>query len=126
MGAILMKIGSFLEFLALLHLFQQEYTPATMPYHLIVPSLPGYTFSTGPPLDQNYTSSDVARIVDKLMKDLGFERATWPRGVILGVESRGCWEWISRVARVRHPSVPCPILTGIAVHCEFDFPEFDI
>lgn len=79
-----MQIGSFLEFLPLLHLFQQEYTPETLPYHLIVPSLPGYTFSTGPPLDRNYTSSDVARLVDRLMKDLGFEQGYVAQGGDIG------------------------------------------
>ncbi|GAQ04542.1 putative epoxide hydrolase [Aspergillus lentulus] len=64
--------GSFLEFLPMLQLFKDEYTPTTLPYHLIVPSLPGYGFSSGPPLDREYKSHDVARVMDQLMKGLGF------------------------------------------------------
>ncbi|KAJ5565973.1 hypothetical protein N7535_007611, partial [Penicillium sp. DV-2018c] len=64
--------GSFLEFLPMLQKFRDEYTPETLPYQLIVPSLPGYTFSSGPPLDRDFHTSDVARIVDQLMKGLGF------------------------------------------------------
>lgn len=43
-----------------------------MPFHLIVPSFPGYTFSSGPPLDKDFGLVDMARVVDQLMKDLGF------------------------------------------------------
>ncbi|KAK9561076.1 hypothetical protein V6Z88_000851 [Aspergillus fumigatus] len=64
--------GSFLEFLPMLQLFKEEYTPTTLPYHLIVPSLPGYGFSSSPPLDKEYKSHDVARVMDQLMKGLGF------------------------------------------------------
>ena len=61
-----------MEFLPILQLFRDEFTPSTLPYHIIVPSLPGYAFSSGPPLDRNYGAKDAARIIDKLMKDLGF------------------------------------------------------
>ncbi|OOF96730.1 hypothetical protein ASPCADRAFT_206905 [Aspergillus carbonarius ITEM 5010] len=64
--------GSFVEFLPMLQLFREEFSPETLPYHLIVPSLPGYTFSSGPPLDRNFGLADIARVVDQLMKDLGF------------------------------------------------------
>ncbi|CEJ57229.1 hypothetical protein PMG11_05930 [Penicillium brasilianum] len=81
--------GSFLEFLPILDMFRQEYTPASLPYHLIVPSLPGYTFSSGPPLDRNFTTADIARVLDQLMKDLGFESGYIAQGGDIG----------SRVAR---------------------------
>ncbi|RAH54219.1 epoxide hydrolase [Aspergillus piperis CBS 112811] len=64
--------GSFVEFYPVLQLFREEYTPETLPFHLIVPSLPGYTFSSGPPLDKDFGLMDIARVVDQLMKDLGF------------------------------------------------------
>ncbi|KAJ5334940.1 hypothetical protein N7452_007343 [Penicillium brevicompactum] len=64
--------GSFLEFLPILQKFREEYTPETLPYHLIVPSLPGYAFSSGPPLDRDFGTGDIARVLDQLMKDLGF------------------------------------------------------
>ncbi|KAJ5252065.1 hypothetical protein N7489_002475 [Penicillium chrysogenum] len=66
-------LGSFLEFLPILQRFRDEYTPETLPYHLIVPSLPGYAFSSGPPLDRDFGTGDVARVLDQLMKDIGFE-----------------------------------------------------
>jgi microsomal epoxide hydrolase len=66
------KAGSYFEFLPLLQLFKDEYSPSTLPYHLIVPSLPGYTFSSGPPLDRDFKNADSARIVDQLMRGLGF------------------------------------------------------
>ncbi|KAJ5624140.1 Alpha/Beta hydrolase protein [Penicillium lagena] len=76
--------GSFLEFLPMLQLFREEYTPTTLPYHLIVPSLPGYTFSSGPPLDRNFEITDVARIMDQLMKDVGFESGYVAQGGDIG------------------------------------------
>ncbi|KAL1856705.1 hypothetical protein Plec18170_003676 [Paecilomyces lecythidis] len=82
--------GSFLEFLPMLQIFRDEFTPSTLPYHLIVPSLPGYTFSSGPPLDKNFTTHDIARVMDKLMKDIGFESGYVVQGGDIG----------SRVARV--------------------------
>jgi len=49
-----------------------QYSPENLPYHLIVPSLPGYAFSSGPPLDRNFTMADVAKILNTLMIQLGF------------------------------------------------------
>ncbi|KAH2452152.1 hypothetical protein KXW63_005772 [Aspergillus fumigatus] len=54
--------GSYTEFLPMLQLFSEEFTPITLPYHLIVPSLPGCAFSWGPPLDRDFTSEDSARL----------------------------------------------------------------
>lgn len=99
-----------MEFLPILDIFRQEYTPASLPYHLIVPSLPGYTFSSGPPLDRNFTTADIARVLDQLMKDLGFESGYIAQGGDIG----------SRVARglaVDHESCKgkrCPFISGIA------------
>ncbi|QKX58898.1 uncharacterized protein TRUGW13939_06026 [Talaromyces rugulosus] len=64
--------GSFLEFLPLLSLFREKYEPSTLPYHLIIPSLPGYTFSGGPPVDTDWSCHDMARVVNQLMINLGF------------------------------------------------------
>lgn len=76
--------GSFLEFLPILQKFREEYTPETLPYHLIVPSLPGFTFSSGPPLERNFGTGDIARVVDQLMKDLGFESGYIAQGGDIG------------------------------------------
>ncbi|KAF5603228.1 microsomal epoxide hydrolase [Fusarium pseudocircinatum] len=64
--------GSFLEFLKILSILKERYTPETLPYHVIVPSLPGYAFSDKPPLDKDFGIRDVSRIVNSLMVKLGF------------------------------------------------------
>ncbi|KAI9053690.1 hypothetical protein LZ554_002643 [Drepanopeziza brunnea f. sp. 'monogermtubi'] len=65
--------GNFLEFLPILALLKEKYTdPAQLPYHVIVPSLPGYAFSSQPPLDREFAVRDVALVMDTLMHNLGF------------------------------------------------------
>lgn len=65
--------GSILEFLDLLDLIKKKYPSAEeLPYHIIVPSLPGYAYSSGPPLDRDYTMPQAAFCMDKLMRGLGF------------------------------------------------------
>lgn len=64
--------GSFIEFLPMLEVLTKKYTPQTLPYHVVVASLPGYTLSSGPPLDRDFTMGDCARIMNQLMVDLGF------------------------------------------------------
>lgn len=39
-----------------------------------MPSLPGYGYSSGPPLDRDYSTEDIARIIDKLMTGLGLDK----------------------------------------------------
>ena len=73
-----------MEFLPILQKFKEEYTPDTLPYHLIVPSLPGYAFSSGPPLDRDFGTGDVAFLLDQLMKDLGFESGYVAQGGDIG------------------------------------------
>lgn len=73
-----------MEFLPIMQLFKEEFTPSTLPYHIIVPSLPGYAFSSGPPLDRDYECGDAARVIDKLMKDLGFEKGYVSQGGDIG------------------------------------------
>ncbi|KAH7081019.1 Alpha/Beta hydrolase protein [Paraphoma chrysanthemicola] len=64
--------GSFLEFLPLLSLLREKYTPETLPYHIIVPSLPGFTLSSDPPLERDWKVADTSRIMHNLMLSLGF------------------------------------------------------
>jgi microsomal epoxide hydrolase len=67
--------GSILEFLSLLELLKKKYpSPEELPYHVIVPSLPGYAFSSGPPVDQDYSMEQAAMCLDKLMRGLGFSK----------------------------------------------------
>lgn len=64
--------ASFQEFLPVLDLLRKKYSPQDLPYHIIVPSLPGYTLSSPPPLDRPWKIADSARIMHKLMLNLGF------------------------------------------------------
>ncbi|PVH81183.1 alpha/beta-hydrolase [Cadophora sp. DSE1049] len=82
--------GSFLEFLPILSLLKARYTPETLPYHFVVPSLPGYAFSSPPPLDRDFRIEDVARVMNALMVDLGFGKGYVVQGGDIG----------SKVARV--------------------------
>ena len=65
--------GSFLEFLPLLDIVRSQHTAENLPYHLVIPSLPGYTFSSRPPLDRDFRADDAARIFNELASMLGFE-----------------------------------------------------
>lgn len=64
--------GSVLEFVPMLQLLQGKYTPATLPHHVIVPSLTGFGFSSAPPVDRPFTALVQATLFDKLMAGLGF------------------------------------------------------
>lgn len=64
--------GTILEFLGVLDVLCEKYTPETLPFHVIVPSLPGYGYSSGPPLDRDFTTENCAAVLDKLMVGLGF------------------------------------------------------
>ncbi|GJC80900.1 putative epoxide hydrolase [Colletotrichum liriopes] len=64
--------GSFLEFIPMFKLLISKYDSHNLPYHVIVPSLPGYTLSTGPPLNRDFNNQDSARVINQLMIDLGF------------------------------------------------------
>jgi len=41
-------------------------------YHFIIPSLPGYAFSSKPPLDKEFGMADIGKCYGELMKGLGF------------------------------------------------------
>ncbi|KAM5521537.1 epoxide hydrolase [Fusarium oxysporum f. sp. phaseoli] len=64
--------GSFIEFLPVLDLLKDKYTADTLPYHVIVPSLPDFGLSGGPSKDLELTVESAARVMDQLMLDLGF------------------------------------------------------
>lgn len=82
--------GNFMEFLPMLEILRERYTPATLPFHVVVPSLPGYAFSSAPPLDRNFEAQDIARILHELMCELGFGEGYVVQGGDIG----------SKVARV--------------------------
>ncbi|RAL10974.1 epoxide hydrolase family protein [Aspergillus homomorphus CBS 101889] len=87
--------GSFLEFLPLLSLLRERYSPEELPYHVVVPSLPGFTLSSGPPLDRNFTGGDTARVIDRVMVNLGFRGGYVAQGGDIG-------SWIGRTLAVDH------------------------
>ncbi|KAF2017865.1 epoxide hydrolase-like protein [Aaosphaeria arxii CBS 175.79] len=66
--------GSFIEFLSLVSLVQEKYPATDRPYHIIIPSLPGYTLSSGGPPDKDWTMQDSARVINTLMHNLGFDK----------------------------------------------------
>ncbi|KAK8245290.1 Alpha/Beta hydrolase protein [Phyllosticta capitalensis] len=90
--------GSFLEFLPILSLLKSQYAPDQLPFHVIVPSLSGYTFSGRPPKDKDWTMQDEARIMHKFMCELGFEKGYVTQGGdigsfiarIMGAENEAC------------------------------------
>jgi hypothetical protein len=65
-------VGNFLEFLPILSTLKSKYTPETLPYNVVVPSLAGYTFSSAP-VDKSVGTNDAARVVNKLMMLLGLK-----------------------------------------------------
>ncbi|ETI25700.1 hypothetical protein G647_02474 [Cladophialophora carrionii CBS 160.54] len=64
--------GSHFEHLDIFDLYRNKYSPEELPYHTIAVSLPGWTLSSGPPLDRDFDTEDIARIMNKLMIGLGF------------------------------------------------------
>lgn len=90
--------GSFLEFTGTLEGLKAKYTEDDLPFHIITPSLPGYGYSSGPPLDKNFTTEDLAMVMDALMRGLGFSSGYISQGGdigsfvsrILGVRSDAC------------------------------------
>lgn len=64
--------GGFIELMPLLSLLATKYTPSTLPYSVIVPSFPGYVFSSPPPLDRQLYVDAISRVFHKLMLGLGF------------------------------------------------------
>ena len=65
--------GSFMDYADILDLLMQRYRPSDLPYHIIVPSLPGYAFSGAPPANVDYDIKSTALLLDKLMTGLGFQ-----------------------------------------------------
>lgn len=62
--------GSFVEFLDIIPILATSKSPS---FHIVVPSMPGYAFSSSPPLDQDFTFQDTAYLVNGLMVGLGLK-----------------------------------------------------
>jgi len=76
--------GSILEFLSILDILKEKYTPQDLPYHIIVPSLPGYAFSGNPPVDRDWGLEEASQAMDALLVGLGFESGYLAQGGDLG------------------------------------------
>ncbi|KAG9800908.1 epoxide hydrolase 1, partial [Aureobasidium melanogenum] len=87
--------GSFLEFLPMIDKLRNKYSPDDLPYHVVVPSLPGYAFSNPPPLDKDFGIEDVARLMNQLMLNLGYEPGYMVQGGDVGSK-------VARVMAVKH------------------------
>lgn len=97
--------GSFLEFLGTLDVLLEKYDPSNLPFHVVVPSLPGYGYSSGPSLEKDFGCEGVASVIDKLMVGLGFGDGYVAQGGDVG-------SFVSRILGKTAPSCK-------AVHCKF-------
>jgi microsomal epoxide hydrolase len=62
--------GSFYEYYPVVHELQKS---TSQSFHIIVPSLPGYTFSSPPPLDRDFSVIEVTEIMNELIVGLGLK-----------------------------------------------------
>lgn len=82
----------------MLSLIKKHYPdPSTLPYHIIVPSLPGYAFSSSPPVDRDFKAEHMAPVMDSLMQALGLGDGYIAQGGDLG-------SFIARQLGVESPS----------------------
>ena len=107
--------GSFLEFLGLFSVFKNKYSSHDLPCHLIAPSLPGYTFSAGPPLTRDWTVEDSSRILHKLMIGLGFNSGYAVQGGDIG-------SYTSRVMAVKYDECKAMHLNFNVMNAPKDIP----
>jgi microsomal epoxide hydrolase len=87
--------GSPLEFLDLLALARDRYSPEEAPYTFIVPSLPGYGFSSGPHLEELWSLETMAEAVEALMTGLGYEGVYIAQGGDIG-------SFVARILAAQH------------------------
>lgn len=100
--------GSFIEFLPMLEQLKKKWEGKQAPYHIVVPSLPGYTLSSGGPVYRNWTMQDSADIMEKLMQNLGFNKYF--------VQGGDVGSFLCRFMGAKYDSV-------IGVHCRFSPPR---
>lgn len=89
------------------------YTPDTLPYHLIVPSLPGYAFSESPPLDRELSVEEVARLFDRLAVGLGFGNGYMVQGGDLGSK-------VGRIMAANHDTCKGMSVCTINLTCDVE------
>ncbi|KAI0141902.1 Alpha/Beta hydrolase protein [Xylariaceae sp. FL1272] len=76
--------ASFTEFLPMLDLLAEKYIAETLPYHVIVPSLPDFALSGSSSRSVEMTMTQAARIMNQLMLDLGFGKGYVAQGGDMG------------------------------------------
>ena len=87
--------GSVFEFIPYLDVIRQKWpSPDDLPWHIVVPSLPGYCFSDGPSTKVEWTNEDIAYCMNELMVGLGLEGYVAHGGDI--------GSFISRIVAVRY------------------------
>lgn len=92
--------GSFFEFSRVIEPLTNPSSPDTQAFDVVVPSLPGFCWSQGPP--RGWTLQDTARIFDQLMQRLGYKTY---------VAQGGDWgHWVVRELGARYTE------TCVAVH----------
>ncbi|KAA8651353.1 uncharacterized protein ATNIH1004_000235 [Aspergillus tanneri] len=89
----------------MLDMIRKKLPRSEAPYHLIVPSLVGYAFSSKPPVHKDFRIEDGARILDIFMDNLGFSSGYVVHGGDLGSDT-------ARVMGAKHASCK-------AVHINF-------
>ncbi|KAK3701225.1 hypothetical protein LTR37_015604 [Vermiconidia calcicola] len=89
--------GSITEFLDLMDILRKRHSPKDLPYHVIVPSLPGYAYSSGPPQDQDYGIEIATGAMNNLMVGLGFGSGYLAQGGDIG-------SFVSRILAVGYDS----------------------
>lgn len=100
--------GSFLEFLKIFELLRKRYSPKDLPFHVVAPSIPGYGYSSGPPVDVDYNLERASSVLNKLMIGLGFESGYLSQGGDLG-------SFISRTQAFKYDSCKSMHLNMCAV-----------
>lgn len=102
--------GSFYEYYSLVHELKKSTSPS---FHIIVPSQPGYAFSSKPPVDRDYTIADAADAIDSLVVGLGLTNyvtvggdigALIARRLTSSKSCRGCH------CMLHHPAILPPLL----------------
>lgn len=78
--------GSFYEFSQVINLLRQPKNASQQAFHCVVPSLPGFCFSSGPPRGQ--TLKHVAGMFHILMQRLGYEK--------YAVQAGDWGQWVGR------------------------------
>lgn len=103
--------GSFVEFIHIMKSLAEPDDPDAPAFHVVVPSLPGFTFSSGPPTDKHGVGDvdGYCHLFDSLMRGLGYERYAVQGG-----------DWGSMHARVLASRFSHPDGTGCrACHLNF-------